>query len=79
MTIAVRELIRQWAIPHLGARYITACAFEDNIGSQRVFLKNGFVVSGMTAAYDKDDLKKRGRTDASLVQLEWRAQDPPLP
>lgn len=77
MTAAVRAMISEWGLPHLQMRNITACAFLNNIGSQRVFLKNGFSISGSVEVWDKGDLAKRGRleaTDGTLVMLKWREQ-----
>jgi RimJ/RimL family protein N-acetyltransferase len=42
MTDAVRTIMTKWAIPRMNARKITASTFAGNIGSQRVFEKNGF-------------------------------------
>ena len=42
MTDAVKTIMTKWAIPRMNARKITAITFAGNIGSQRVFAKNGF-------------------------------------
>ncbi|CAE6536330.1 unnamed protein product [Rhizoctonia solani] len=42
MTAIVKTIIESWAIPHMNARKYGVSAFTDNIGSQKVFLKNGF-------------------------------------
>ena len=42
MTAVIGALINQWMVPHLNARKIRTEAFEGNIGSVRVFEKNGF-------------------------------------
>lgn len=75
MTVAVRTVIIEWGIPHLRVCFIMACAFLNNIGSQRVFLKNGFLICGTLHASDEEDLARRGRKEAieaTLVILEWR-------
>ena len=42
MTAALRVVIEQWAIPRMNAHIIHGSLFKENIGSQRVFEKNGF-------------------------------------
>lgn len=41
MSAAVGAVINQWMIPHLNAHKIRTGALEGNIGSVRVFEKNG--------------------------------------
>ena len=41
MSAAVGTVISQWMIPHLNAHRIRTEALEGNIGSVRVFEKNG--------------------------------------
>ncbi|QRV97664.1 GNAT family acetyltransferase [Ceratobasidium sp. AG-Ba] len=43
MTVAIKTMIEAWAVPHMNARKFRASTFPDNIGSQKTFLKNGFV------------------------------------
>jgi len=74
MTAALRTIINDWAIPHLNAHRIVARAFLDNIGSQRVFLKNGFVCTGsMNAVQVAERMRSRGRNDSTLCGFEWRS------
>ncbi|KAF9817994.1 hypothetical protein IEO21_03069 [Rhodonia placenta] len=44
MTMALRTLLSAWAILRMGVRRIRAEVFMGNIGSVRVFEKNGFVL-----------------------------------
>lgn len=42
MTDVIDTIMHDWAVPHMGARRFLVGAFADNVGSQRVFEKNGF-------------------------------------
>jgi RimJ/RimL family protein N-acetyltransferase len=42
MSAAVGAVINQWMVPHMNAHRIRTEAIESNIGSVRVFEKNGF-------------------------------------
>ncbi|KIJ38427.1 hypothetical protein M422DRAFT_104847, partial [Sphaerobolus stellatus SS14] len=44
MSLTIKTLLDQWIIPRMGAKKINATAFNGNIGSVRVFEKNGFVL-----------------------------------
>ena len=44
MTAAMRTIIHEWMVPRMNARIIRAEAFIGNVGSVRVFEKNGFVL-----------------------------------
>ncbi|CAE6433868.1 unnamed protein product [Rhizoctonia solani] len=44
MTAAVKTVIESWAIPHMNAYKFWAATFPENVGSQKVFLKNGFQI-----------------------------------
>ncbi|CAE6441619.1 unnamed protein product [Rhizoctonia solani] len=44
MTAVVKAVIDLWAIPHMNAHKFWASTFPENVGSQKVFLKNGFQV-----------------------------------
>ncbi|KAB5595083.1 hypothetical protein CTheo_1544 [Ceratobasidium theobromae] len=46
MTAVVKALIELWAIPHMNAHKFLATPFTHNIGSQKVFQKNGFQLTG---------------------------------
>lgn len=42
MTMALRTVIEEWALPWMNARVIKASAMAENEGSLRVLKKNGF-------------------------------------
>ena len=42
MTMALRTVIEEWALPWMNARVIKASAMVENEGSLRVLKKNGF-------------------------------------
>ncbi|PCH34023.1 hypothetical protein WOLCODRAFT_94664 [Wolfiporia cocos MD-104 SS10] len=44
MSTALKTLLTAWAIPRMGVRRIRAETFRGNVGSVRVFEKNGFVL-----------------------------------
>ncbi|KAF8310770.1 hypothetical protein DL93DRAFT_2116748 [Clavulina sp. PMI_390] len=46
MTAIMKFIIHKWAVPHLGAKHFISVTFWDNIGSQKVALKNGFRLVG---------------------------------
>ncbi|KAF5392532.1 hypothetical protein D9757_002311 [Collybiopsis confluens] len=43
MSSAFKAVLEKWAIPRMGVRRMLASAYRDNIGSQNVLKKNGFV------------------------------------
>jgi len=47
MTDAVDTMLHDWAIPRMNVRHVMVTAFEGNEGSVKVFLKNGFKMTGM--------------------------------
>ena len=46
MSAAVGAVINQWMVPHLNAHKIRVEVFEGNVGSVRVFEKNGMRLLG---------------------------------
>ena len=73
MTAAVRTMMREWVIPRMNAHIIQGTAYMGNIGSVKVFLKNGFeetdqVENCVTIAESK------GGGSVGLHVLEWRRQ-----
>ncbi|KAF6748453.1 hypothetical protein DFP72DRAFT_576588 [Ephemerocybe angulata] len=42
MTAAVKTIMKKWALPRMNTRIVRAVTFSGNIGSKKVFLKNGF-------------------------------------
>lgn len=68
MSAAVGAVINQWMIPHLNAHKIRAEAIEGNIGSVRVFEKNGLKLLEMV----KVERVCPGRERVERVHvLEW--------
>ncbi|KDQ63163.1 hypothetical protein JAAARDRAFT_29169 [Jaapia argillacea MUCL 33604] len=72
MTVAVRTMIQDWAIPRMNAHRIRVSICKGNIGSVRVFEKNGFQLIGTK----KDCLTltaegREGGPPISLDDLEW--------
>lgn len=65
MTDAVGTVIEQWAVERMKTRRIAASAILENIGSQRVFSKNGFTETRRVAAHSVVKGVQRG-----LVVLE---------
>jgi RimJ/RimL family protein N-acetyltransferase len=47
MTAAVHAIIEDYAVPYMNVRRIRTRVFEHNIGSRRVFEKNGFTFQGL--------------------------------
>ena len=72
MTAAVGLLMSAWAIPRMGARHVVATTFAGNIGSNRVFEKNGFVNRG---SFDNGKVV-RGKKKI-LTLLEWKLSNHP--
>ena len=68
MSAAVGAIINQWMIPHLNAHKIRTSAIEGNIGSVRVFEKNGMKLLGMVKV--DQVFEGRGRVEGVNV-LEW--------
>jgi RimJ/RimL family protein N-acetyltransferase len=60
MTAVVKTMIESWAVPHMNARKFHTEIFPENIGSQKVFLKNGFHFTGNVAGAVKFPESKGG-------------------
>lgn len=74
MTAALRAMLDEWAVPHLHAERIVANAFTDNIGSHRVFTKNGFNGIGtIQGSHMVEEMASKGRGDCKLSVFEWRS------
>lgn len=72
MTSALHELITEWAIPHLNIHRLVATAFADNIGSHRVFLKNGFKhIRTIRRTHASGEMFTKGRGDCTQHVFEW--------
>ncbi|KAG9084645.1 hypothetical protein FRC07_013582 [Ceratobasidium sp. 392] len=61
MTAAIKAMVELWAVPHMNARKFRASTFPDNVGSQKTFLKNGFVFSGRVDGVVQFPESKGGR------------------
>jgi RimJ/RimL family protein N-acetyltransferase len=68
MSAVVGAVINQWMVPHLNAHKIRTEAIQGNIGSVRVFEKNGFKIIE-TVRVDRDG-PGCGRIKGVHV-LEW--------
>ncbi|KAH9944275.1 acyl-CoA N-acyltransferase [Epithele typhae] len=71
MSVAIRTLIHEWAVPRMGVRQIRVETFEENLGSRRVFEKNGFVYEKTTPMERK---LESGRLVKGMHILWWKAQ-----
>lgn len=69
MSAVVCAVINQWMIPYMNAHKIDAEVFEGNVGSVRVFEKNGFKLHE-TVKVDQVG-QGCGRIEGVHV-LEWR-------
>lgn len=70
MSAAVRTILHEWAIPRMGVRKMRVETFLDNVGSLRVFEKNGFVLEN-TVRVTK--VIPSGRTIEGMHVLYWKA------
>lgn len=69
MSAALTTIITKWAIPRMGARLIRGEAFKGNIGSVRVFEKNGFVLEDTV---DFEYTTNAGMKMTGMHVLWWR-------
>ncbi|KAF3387189.1 hypothetical protein F1880_000996 [Penicillium rolfsii] len=74
MTLAVRTIIHDWAVPRMNVRKLKCWAFEDNPGSLRVFEKNNFL-RGYTLKDWVSVSESRGGGKKSIVLMEWAGVD----
>ena len=70
MSAVVQTFIRDWAMPRMGVRQIRVETFADNVGSRRVFEKNGFILE-KTVPVNK--VLNSGRTITAMDILWWKA------
>lgn len=70
MTAAIGLLMTAWGIPRMGVRHVVAHTFAGNIGSSRVFEKNGFVNRGL---FDNGKVVRGEKKVMTL--LEWKYED----
>ncbi|KAG8892634.1 hypothetical protein FRB99_002561 [Tulasnella sp. 403] len=64
MTAAIRTVMEDWAIPCMGARRFEVDTLAENVASQKVFEKNGFVFAGEMK--NVVDLAKMGKGEGML-------------
>ncbi|KAG9020557.1 hypothetical protein FS837_008099 [Tulasnella sp. UAMH 9824] len=77
MSAAVQTLIEQWAVPVMAAKQFEVAAMSHNVGSQKVFLKNGF--SLVKELEDAVDLEKLGKGEGKVgLKLYRREISSPL-
>ncbi|KAH8099283.1 hypothetical protein BXZ70DRAFT_289672 [Cristinia sonorae] len=69
MSAALQTIITQWAIPRMNTRIIRGEAFKGNIGSVRVFEKNGFVLENTV---DFEQVLNNGGKMSGMHVLVWR-------
>lgn len=69
MSAALNTIITQWMVPKMGARLIRVEAFKGNVGSVRVFEKNGFVLE---ETVDFEQVINSGEKMSGMHILWWR-------
>ncbi|KAG8898084.1 hypothetical protein FRC01_011039 [Tulasnella sp. 417] len=72
MSAAVQTLIEQWAVPLMAARQFEVAAMSHNVGSQKVFLKNGFTL--IKELEDAVDLEKLGKGEGKVGLKLYRRE-----
>jgi len=70
MTAALKTVLEKWAIPRMGVRKVHVTAFKGNVGSVRVFEKNGFVMKE-TVEDCADISTSKGGGKVGLHVLDW--------
>lgn len=70
MTDAVDTVLHDWAIPYMNVQHMLLGVFEGNVGSVKVFERNGFKVKGTYEEYKEVKGKKRG-----VHVLEWHCSE----
>ncbi|ELU37908.1 hypothetical protein AG1IA_08062 [Rhizoctonia solani AG-1 IA] len=74
MTAAIKTMIDLWATPHMNAHRFYAATFPENIGSQKVFLKNGFeIVDRVIGAVQFPESKGGHIKDSIILRRDIRA------
>lgn len=71
MTLAMKTLIHDWAVPYMNVRNLKCYVFKGNVGSLRVFEKNNF-----EEEHTLEDwvpvAESRGGGRKSIVIMKWR-------
>lgn len=73
MTCVVKSLLSNWIVPRMGARKINASTYEENLGSVRVFEKNGFTLEKTLKDW-KGISEKKGGGRVGIHFLRWRRE-----
>ncbi|KAJ5507925.1 hypothetical protein N7527_010068 [Penicillium freii] len=71
MSVAVRTVIQDWAIPRMNLHLLKSSFFVGNTGSARVLEKNNFVEIGTFKDWTPASPNK-GRGVMSIVVVEWK-------
>ncbi|KAJ3489612.1 hypothetical protein NLI96_g2014 [Meripilus lineatus] len=72
MSAAAGTIIREWVIPKMAARKIRVETFVGNVGSRRVFEKNGFVLAE-TVTFSKERVTNSGTRQQGMDILWLRS------
>ncbi|TCD65677.1 hypothetical protein EIP91_002304 [Steccherinum ochraceum] len=70
MTAVIGALVREWLVPRMGARHVVAAPYVGNVGSVRVFEKNGFELEGVMR---KNTVNAAGEKHVGQVVMRWDA------
>jgi len=71
MSLAIKTLIHEWLIPKMGIKKMSVVTYDKNIGSARVFERNGFVLEKIVPDARQISEVKGGGTVGFQV-LHWR-------
>lgn len=71
MSVAVRTVIQDWAIPRMNLHLLKSSFFVGNTRSSRVLEKNNFVEIGTFKDWTPANPKK-GLGKMSIVVVEWK-------
>ncbi|KAJ5795726.1 uncharacterized protein N7518_004266 [Penicillium psychrosexuale] len=71
MSVAVRTVIQDWAIPRMNLHLLRGSFFVGNIGSMKVFEKNNFEEVGTFKDWAPTSPNK-GRGKMSIVVMKWK-------
>ena len=69
MSVAMRTIMHSWMVPRMRARQIRCEVYKGNLGSVRVFEKNGFV---LTDTVDRESVTSAGVPQHGDHVLWWR-------
>ncbi|KAJ5773542.1 hypothetical protein N7457_008438 [Penicillium paradoxum] len=71
MSLAVRAIVQDWAIPRMNLHHLKSSYYLGNIGSSRVFEKNNFEKVCTLKDWSKGNPKK-GQGMMSMAVMEWK-------